>query len=87
MKYIPIFLFLLFSSQSIASDITRVLTEREITFNNELVLKLYLENNGARLINKFSNVCSTFDNTEGIIQKSFAEYRKSHGLELETSYD
>ena len=87
MKNICIILFLLFTSQTIASDTTRVLTEREITFNNQLVLKLYLENNGARLIDKFSSVCSTFNETKGVIKKSLAEYRKSHALEYETMSD
>ena len=80
MKYTSIILFLLFSSQTVARDIARILTEREITFNNRLVLKLHLENNGAKLINKFSNVCSTFKATKGVIKEDFAGYRKSHGL-------
>jgi hypothetical protein len=87
MKYISIILFLLFSSQTVASDIDRILTEREITFNNRLVLKLYLDNNSARLINKFSNVCNTFDIAKGVIKESFKEYRKNHGLEYETMTD
>jgi hypothetical protein len=80
MTYIPIFLVLLFSSQSIASNTSNILTKREITFNNQLVLKLYLENNGAKLINKFSNVCNTFNATKGVVEEDFAGYRKSHGL-------
>jgi len=87
MKYISIILFLFFSSQTVANDKATIITEREITFNNRLVLKLYLEGNGARLINKFSSVCSTLDKSKGVIKGSFKEYRKNHAIENETLFD
>jgi len=85
MKFISIALFVFFSSQSIASDTAKILTEREITFNDRTVLKLDLKTND--LVNKFSYVCTTFNPTVGSIKESYAKYRKDNGIDTETISD